>query len=202
MNNLNDVCIKLLARFIAYFVVLTIASSVILWLLCRYGFGVILNSDNGIVDWLEVLWLCLSSLFLFLASRRAGAYNKLFGIIWLLPLTGAMREGDAWFDLIFHGAWIIPAAVIALVVAYKIFRSPPGLGSKCLSFVQTHQAALLGVGFFIVVVFAQLSGKQAVWHVLLGDNYERNAGRFVEEWLEFLGYIIIVIGSLECFLCE
>lgn len=58
----------------------------------------------------------------------------------------------------------------------------------------------LGVGFFIIVVFAQLCGQQSMWKVILEQHYQRNIGRFLEEILEFLGYIILITGSIECYL--
>jgi hypothetical protein len=199
MNDLKNMQIKTLSRFLLYFAVFTIILVLLSLLLCRYGYGTGLRED-GIIEWFEFLWLCISSLFLFLAARRTNEYASLFSVLWIIPLIAGIRELDAVFDSIFHGAWVIPAAAISMVVFYRIFKSFGQIKIEALRFTQTQQVVFLGIGFFIVVVFSRVCGEQAVWNSLLGEHYIRKVGRFIEEYLEFFGYVIIIIGSLECYL--
>ncbi|MBN2269635.1 MAG: hypothetical protein JXN61_03420 [Sedimentisphaerales bacterium] len=143
----------------------------------------------------------LSSLFLFLAARKSVQYSRLYAVLWLLPLAAATRELDAVFDeILFHGAWAIPAWFILLVCLYRTFKSRSILKSEILEFAQTQQAVFLGLGFFIVAVFAQTFGQQAVMRAVFQEYYMRSIGGFIEEIIEFLGYVILVIGSFECYL--
>jgi len=188
-----------IVRFPLYFLGVALLTGAAVLALKFFGFEIVMK-ENGVVEWLEVLWLLLSSLFLFLAARRSIEYSGLFSVLWLLPVIAAIRELDGIFDKIFHGAWIIPAMFIAAIVFYRIFRSFNILKLQSLSFINTQQVVFLGVGFFIVVIFAQISGEQCVMRAVLQEHYHRYVGRFVEEFIEFLGYIILVIGSLECYI--
>jgi hypothetical protein len=191
---------KTLVRFSLYLLGCSLLTGTAMLLLYWFGYRVVLKED-GPVEWLEALWLLLSSLFLFLAARKSGKYARLFSVLWLLPLAAAVRELDAVFDrIVFHGAWFIPAAFILSVAFYRAFKSRSILKSEILEFVQTQQAVFLGLGFFIVVAFAQICGQQAVMRAVFQSNYIRSIGGFVEEIIEFLGYIILVVGSLECYL--
>jgi hypothetical protein len=198
MDDLKDMQIKAFVRFSLYFAIFSIVLIVMLRLLCRFGFTAIIKED-GILEWLEFLWLLLSSLFIFFAARRTTRYSSLFAVLWLVPLIAGARELDAEFDRLFHGAWVIPAGFLALLVLNRISKCYSSLKAELLRFIQSQQMVFLSLGFFIVVVFAQVSGRQAVWHTLLGEHYVRDVGRFVEEYLEFLGYIIILVGSIECY---
>ena len=201
MHESKNAQIKTFKRFLIYFLAFAITLVIISRLLCRYGFDSVIKED-GIVEWFEFLWCCLSGLFLFRAAHRTTDYASLFGVLWLLPIIAAVRELDHVFDLIFHGAWVVPAAIIALVALYRTFKSHGSIKIQVLRFLQTQPMILLGIGFFIICVFAQVSGQQVLWKAILGKHYVRNIGRFVEEFTEFLGYIILVIGSLECYLQE
>jgi hypothetical protein len=192
---------KNLVRFSAYFAGSALFVAFAMLLLYYFGYEVIMK-ENGIVEWCEVLWLLLSSLFLFLAARKSDNYSRVFAVLWLLPLIAAVRELDGISDkLLFHGAWAIPAAIIAGLIFRRISRSYNVLKPELVNFMQTQQAVFLGIGFFVVVIFAQLCGKQVVLKAIFHDDYQREIGRFLEEIMEFLGFIILVIGSIDCYLC-
>jgi hypothetical protein len=199
MNGSKNIQTATLIRFSVYFTSFAVILFVILKMLSRYGLDLVLE-ENGIIEWLEFLWLILSSLFLFLAARRTNEYPVLYPILSLLPLIAGIRELDGPLDKIFHGAWMVPATILELTVLYRIIRSFGQFKAEALRFTQTQRMVFLGIGLFIVVVFAQLSGQQVVWLAILGEHYVRSVGRFVEELLEFLGYIILLIGTIECYI--
>lgn len=192
---------KTLVRFSAYFGLSALVVAFSMLLLYLFGYDVIMR-ENGIIEWCEVLWLSLSSLFLFLAARKSDDYSRVFSVLWLLPLIAAFRELDGISDkLFFHGSWAVPAAIIAGIIFRRVSRSYNVLMPELLNFMQTQQAVFIGIGFFVVVIFAQLCGKQIVLKAIFHDAYQREVGRFLEEIMEFLGFIILDIGSIECYLC-
>jgi len=199
MNRLKNIHLATLIRFLCYFSTFAVIFVVFLRVLCLCGSHMVLK-ENCIIEWIEFFWLFLISVFLFGAARRTTEYSALFSILAFLPLIAGTRELDGVFDKVFKGAWVIPASAIAMVVLYRIFKSFGQLKAEILRFVQTQQMVFLGIGFFIVVIFSQLMGRQIVWRLILCEHYVRNVGRFVEEILEFLGYVILVIGSIECYL--
>lgn len=191
---------KTLARFLLYFLGFSLLSGAVTLLLRWFGYGMVLK-ENGPVEWLEALWCSLCSLFLFLASRKSAQYARLFAVLWLLPLVATVRELDRVFDeMFFHGAWAVPAILIVLLAYYKASRYRNTVKLEFVAFMQTQQAVFFGLGFFIVTVFAQSFGQQAVMQAVFQEHYVRSIGRFIEEVIEFLGYIILVVGSLECYL--
>ena len=191
---------KTLVRFLLYLGGCSFIGGVAVLLLYWFGYDVVLK-ENGPIEWMEVVWLLLCSLFLFLASRNSNQYTRLFGVLWLLPLVAAVRELDRVFDeIFFHGSWFVPAVFIVLLVFYRISKSGGILKTEFIGFVQTQQAVFLGLGFFSVVVFAQIFGQQVVMRAVFREYYMRSIGGFIEEVIEFLGYIILLIGSLECYL--
>lgn len=185
-----------LIRFSLYFVVFTIILFVLLQILICTEFKVL--EENNILEWTEFLLLIISTLFLFLASRRTQEFPLLYTILAFLPVVAAIRELDAVFDGIFHGAWVMPATVVYMIILYKIVRWFNPLKDEVLRFAQTQQIVFLGIGFFVVVIVAQLSGQQIVWRAALGQNYLRVAKVLAEELAEFIGYSILVVGSIEC----
>lgn len=191
---------KILVRFSLYLGGCSLAAGAAVLLLYFFGYPAVLR-ENGPIEWLEAAWLLLSSLFLFLASRNSAQFARFFSVLWLLPLVGAIREMDRVFDeVFFHGAWFVPAVFIIVVLSYRISKSGGGLKTEFICFVQTQQAVFLGLGFFSVVVFAQIFGQQALMRAVFQEYYVRSIGGFIEEVIEFLGYIMLVIGSLECYL--
>jgi len=191
---------KTLFRFLLYFAAFSLLSSVVGLLLRWFGYSTILR-ENGPVEWLEALWCLLCSLFLFLASRKSAQYARLFAVLCLLPLVAATRELDRAFDkALFQGAWAVPACFIVLLACYKAYRCRNTIKLEFVEFMQTQQAVFFGLGFFITVIFAQVFGQQAIMRAVFQQHYIRSIGGFIEEVFEFLGYIILVAGSLECYL--
>ena len=187
-------------RFALYSVGCSLVAAIATLLLSRFGYRIVLE-ENGPIEWIEVVWLLLSSLFLLLGACNSTQYPRLFAVLWLLPLVAAVRELDGLFDdIFFHGSWFVPAVFIMILACYRASKSPGNLKSEFFEFVQTQQAVFLGLGFFSVVVFAQIFGRQVVMRAVFQEYYVRSIGRFIEEVIEFLGYIILVIGSLECYL--
>lgn len=200
MNDLKNAQTKTFVRLLLYFVSLTIVLYVISQLFSCFELEDLLK-ENATIEWLECLWLSISGLFLFLAARKTTNFPKLFAVLWLLPLIAICRELDGELDkMLFHGSWVIPAAILASLLFYRISKSFGTIKAESLHFVQTQQIIWLGMGFFIVTVFAQICGQQSMWKVVLEENYRRDVGRFLEEILEFLGYIILAVGSIECYL--
>jgi hypothetical protein len=193
--------IRTLIRFTLYFFSFALLTSAAMLSLSHFGYSIVMK-ENNIIEWLEAVWLLLSSLFLILAACRSVEYKEFFSVLWLLPLIAAARELDGEFDRFFHGAWIIPAMFITALVFYRTFNSFYIFKKETLNFIHTQQAVFLFIGFFVVVIFAQICGQQSVMRAVLQEHYQRCIGRFMEEIMEFLGYILIVIGSIECFINE
>src|SRR5210317_666394 len=100
---------KTLVRFSLYLIGCSLVAVIATLLLRCFGYQIILK-ENGPIEWVEFLWLMLTGLFLFLASRNSTRFAGLFAVLWLFPLLAGVRELDRVFDKnIFDGSWVIPA---------------------------------------------------------------------------------------------
>jgi hypothetical protein len=48
------------------------------------------------------------------------------------------------------------------------------------------------------MVFARLFGQKVLWKTMMGENYVRLTVRAIEESCELVGYLLILIGAIEC----
>jgi hypothetical protein len=199
MNNIQKNQVATFIRFLLYFFSFALVIFCILRLLILSGFQILLK-DNNIIEWAEFCWLALSSSFLLMAARKSIEFSNLYAILGLFPILAGIRELDAVLDQIFHGAWAVPAGALYLLIIYRIYKKIQQLKGETLRFVHTPQIVFIGIGLFTVVFLAQFLGQKIIWQALLGPHYVRIAGRFIEEILEFFGYILLLVGSIECYL--
>ena len=52
-------------------------------------------------------------------------------------------------------------------------------------------------GAIIEFVFAQMIGHEPLWRALAGDGYQRIVKVAIEEFIELIGYLLWLIGSIE-----
>ncbi len=57
--------------------------------------------------------------------------------------------------------------------------------------------ALLFAGAVILFGFVQFVGHEPLWQSILGDSYVRVAKLAIEEFIELIGYLFWLIGSIE-----
>ncbi|GAA3911720.1 hypothetical protein [Luteimonas lutimaris] len=109
-----------------------------------------------------------------------------------------VRELDAVFDvLLFHGAWVVPAGLLAVGCCLYALRDWRGALSSLARFVQSRQGAVLTLGLVVVVAYSRLFGVSAIWQGLLGDQYLRVFKNAAEESIELLGYTCIAAAALS-----
>lgn len=114
-------------------------------------------------------------------------------------LFGFIREIDAVFDTIKHGAWIYPATCVLIAVLIYSYFHRESLVKQIVSFINTKPYYFLFIGFSILFVFSRVFGCGALWRVLLDQHYQKVLKTMVEEGLEFLGYFFMLYGSLTFF---
>lgn len=107
-------------------------------------------------------------------------------------------ELDYFLDryLIDNLGQVLIAVVAALVISYTYLQQrrfriawgriwpSPGL-------------ALLFAGALILFAFVRLIGHEALWMSILGEDYRRIVKLAVEEFIELIGYLFWLIGTIE-----
>lgn len=191
---------KVFARFIIY--TLTVfAIAVSLPVVIEYG-DFIVFSENGPLEWIQLILIFISASLLLCDSRlRICEFKELFCVIAFLQLFAAAREMDLIFDRFIPViGWKLPATVCVLVIVLIYLKNKSIFLSQLERFIQTRSFALLWCGFIVAVPYSQLVGHGKFLELLMGDDYMRDYKRVIEELGELLGYLLIMVGSLEAVL--
>lgn len=202
--NNNKTAKNVLSRFIIYTLVVFGFTSSLPFIIGQGDGDFIIFYENGPIEWLQFILLSLS-VFIFLRAVRSKEYNsrELFSILSLTTAIAMIRELDLILDkYIPVFGWKLPAifCVAAAIVIYLQRKNQ--LTVQIDTFIRTRSFSLLWCGFILAVPFAQLVGHGAFLQVLMGDDYVRDYKKVIEELGEMLGYLLILVGSLESVLQE
>ncbi|MEZ9127000.1 hypothetical protein CWO33_22650 [Vibrio splendidus] len=161
---------------------------------------VLLNGNVGEVSATEMLQQLLlivtSGSFAYLArekcevKRAALLISAFFAVLFI-------REMDFWFDKIVHGAWVVPALLVAgSAIFYAIKNGKRTIDQLALILASPHMN-LLVTGVMLLLVFSRLFGMGSFWHNVMGDDYVRVVKNIAEEGTELLAYCLIAFASLK-----
>nr|WP_241902039.1 hypothetical protein [Vibrio lentus] len=108
-----------------------------------------------------------------------------------------IREMDFWFDKITHGAWFVPAALVAgSAIFYAVKNGKRTIYQLTFILASPHMNLLL-TGLMLLLVFSRLFGMGSFWHNVMGDDYVRAVKNIAEEGTELLAYCLIAFASLK-----
>ena len=186
---------SILAGFTEFILAALIAASVVG---CIY-FDVTVHQnivENSFVEFSqEALLLATTAIFTMqaIAKRQGGLWlvAGFFGCLFL-------RELDAYFDMIVHGAW----KYFALVVIAFVFWQAWHLGKEntigsLAAFMKTRAFIFIFIGLLIVLVYSRLFGMGELWKAIMGDNFNRTVKNVVEEGSELWGYALVFLGTVK-----
>ncbi|WP_060981569.1 hypothetical protein [Vibrio splendidus] len=161
---------------------------------------VLLNGNVGeisVTEMLQQLLLIIASgSFAYLAREKrevkhaAMLISAFFSVMFI-------REMDFWFDKIVHGAWVVPALLVAgSAIFYAIKNGKRTIDQLALILASPHMN-LLVTGVMLLLVFSRLFGMGSFWHNVMGDDYVRAVKNIAEEGTELLAYCLIAFASLK-----
>ncbi|UOE82543.1 hypothetical protein LTQ03_17615 [Vibrio splendidus] len=161
---------------------------------------VLLNGNVGEISATEMLQQLLlivtSGSFAYLAREKrevklaALLISAFFAVLFI-------REMDFWFDKIVHGAWVVPALLVAgSAIFYAIKNGKRTIDQLALILASPHMN-LLVTGVMLLLVFSRLFGMGSFWHNVMGDDYVRVVKNIAEEGTELLAYCLIAFASLK-----
>lgn len=149
-------------------------------------------------DLQETLLLFSSIIFIYLAKKKNARGLLLvagfFACMWI-------REWDAVFDDIFHGAWKYIA--IPTAIGFMLWALREGLQKvwdDLAEFMRSKSYDIIVAGLIIVLVVSRLLGNRAVWMLMSGPDFKYVFKTFIEEGVELLGYMVIFAGSVKYYL--
>ncbi|MGM9583300.1 MAG: hypothetical protein ACI3WU_06255 [Phascolarctobacterium sp.] len=198
INSVKPILIEILKFF---FIALCMAFSVVVVVLITSMDINALGSipEDSLTERTQEALLAVSILLFAYRMRQAKAQG-----LWLVVgLLGCMliREWDAVFDQLFHGAWKFFALPLALLCTYLALKN--GLKEACQDiqdYFDTTSYKMLFAGLLVVLVVSRVVGMRLMVHIISGPHFHQSIKSFLEEGTELLGYIIIFSSSLcYCF---
>lgn len=153
--------------------------------------------ENSVTEMLQQFLLIVSSgAFAYLAKKRpevkhaAMLISAFFAVMFI-------RELDYWFDMIVHGAWVVPALLVAgSAIFYAIKNGKRTIDQLALILASPHMNMLI-TGVMLLLVFSRLFGMGSFWHGVMGEHYISNVKTIAEEGTELLAYCLIAFASLK-----
>ena len=152
--------------------------------------------ENSFVEFgQEALLFATTALFCMqaIAKRQGG--------LWLVAgFFGCMfiRELDAYFDMIVHGAWKYFALALMVFVLFKAWRlGKENTIASLATFMKTRSFVFIFIGLLIVLVYSRLFGMGELWHTIMPKHFNRTVKNVVEEGSELWGYALVFWGAVK-----
>lgn len=186
------------------FIIKKFLSFILSGLVCAFVLSLILLDlhffrgipEQSFVEFGQATLLLITSLtYMYLA------YRKNANGLWLVAgffLCMFIREQDAYFDLIFHGAWAyvaIPCAIIFVCIACR--KGEDNAIYTLANFMGSSSFTMLANGLLIVLVFSRIMGLKPLWKIVMGKHFIYSVKTVAEEGTELFGYAFIFVATMN-----
>lgn len=193
MKNLLRLTLELAGRFVPLAVACAVPALLVLLDVAVFKFCC---NEAGIVEPVQAVCLLLIAVLLSFAAVRFPGCRGGFLLAAGFFLTLCVRENDKWFDLVRHGCWIYPAALVTVVFCALAARSRQTIWPGLLRIARGELSPILAIGFFITVGFSRMFGMKPIWREAVGLDDYRVAKHVAEEGCELLGYAIMLTWAI------
>lgn len=158
--------------------------------------------EYGIFESAQSVILFLISLSFGIQAWRNEEYRPILFSLSMLALAALIREQDAYFDHLLPSigwawCWIFPIAGL-----FSLIRSRKTVGPAMQAFLLSNSFHMMVAALVIIIPVAQCLGHRSFLADLLGnDQIDASlVRRILEEPTELLGYIQILLASIESFI--
>ena len=183
-------------RLVIYLVITSLCAACVCELVLRLGPRPVLK-ENSLIEWVQIGVLALTALVLIAQATRADSRAVLLYCLGGAAVLAILRECDALLeDLLFDRAHTVLAAPVAIALLAYAWRMRARVWPEMREYVSRPGFALMLIGVFIVIAWAQVLGQRVVWKLFEPKDLSA-AKRFMEEGLEFFGYQFVFFGALE-----
>ncbi|OBU40594.1 hypothetical protein AYY26_21165 [Photobacterium phosphoreum] len=193
-SNINTIISKIMS-FLFILIILTTPIAII-------GYDVIFLKnnipENSLTEYSQTfLLLGTTAAFTYLGYTKK-LYDRTAFLIASFFICLLIRELDLFFDqLIFHGFWVYPALSIAISAIIYANQQREKTITALVEVMTNSYFPILCLGLGITLVYSRLIGMGAMWHQILGDDFQRIVKNIAEESSELLGYTIIFYASVN-----
>ena len=196
-------------RYLLYFLLIALVTWLLTQLEVSYpgslrlqvftGPGDVLGtSEYSPLEIVQPLILLICGLFMGWVALHLPAQRPLAIGFGGLALTFMIRELDYFLDrYVADNFWQLLIAIIAALVIVYTYRHRRRVTIALARVWPSPGLALLFAGAAILFAFVRLVGHEPLWQSLLGDDYRRVVKLAVEEFIELIGYLLWLVGSIE-----
>lgn len=190
-----NIIISKLINFIILAIILTIPIAVI-------DYDVLYLKDNvpehSLTEYTQELLLFICTMVFFYLGLTKIIYQRCAFLIAGFFACMLIRELDLFFDQwVFHGFWVYPAAVIAIMALIYAGQQPKKTLSALAEFMSNSYFPILCLGLGITLVYSRLFGMGDMWQMILGNDYHRIVKNIAEESSELLGYCLMFYATIN-----
>ena len=156
------------------------------------------TSEFSAVEIIQLLILLTCGLLMGWVARHSHTQRPLAFLFGGLALVFMIRELHYFFDqYIIDNLWQVLAGIVgALLIAY-CFRHLKRLNIALARIWPSPGLTLIFAGAVILFAYSMLVGHEPLWQAMLGDAYARIVKIAVEEFIELIGYLLWLIGTIE-----
>ncbi|WP_372753591.1 hypothetical protein [Labilibaculum sp.] len=159
--------------------------------------------EGSLTEYMQEFYLLLTSLIFLLAGFTSKSHKAISYLMGGGALVALVRELDAYFDLIYHGAWFPVAMLLLVLTVILVIRKKTQIWENLEEFFTTPAFGTFIAGFLMVFVFSRLFGTKKVWMALFEvdqlEGMQRWVKNAVEEGSELFGYTLLFIAAVEFF---
>ena len=156
------------------------------------------TSEFSPIEIMQPMILAICGMLLAWVARYCPSQRPIAFPFGGLALAFLIRECDYFLDeYIIDNLWqALVGVALAFVIAYT-YRARKRLRIAWFRIWPSPGIALWFAGATILFVFVQFVGQESLWTSILGDGYQRIAKLAVEEFIELIGYLLWLIGTIE-----
>lgn len=181
------------ARFMAVAVIAAIAAFIIKIEMLQLSGNL---GENSLVEYTQELFLFFTSALFFAVAVKQPAQKGLAVLVSAFFMVLLIRELDGLLDMVWHGFWKFPAAVVAVLgMAYARKHLTATLAPLSRYSEHASFGLMLG-GLATLLVFSRLFGMGEIWQTAMQENYMREVKNLAEEGVELLGYSLILAAAI------
>ncbi|MFM2587101.1 hypothetical protein [Vibrio sp. TBV020] len=160
--------------------------------LLHHGLG-----ETSATELAQLMMLAVTSLSFFHLVRTKSSVTYAAALVSGFFMVMFIREMDVWFDMIAHGAWVVPALTITFAACYFAFSGGKKTIDQMALLLNTRYMPVLITSAVLLLVFTRLYGMGSFWHSVMGDHYIRDVKNLSEEATELMAYSIIAFAAVK-----
>ncbi len=156
------------------------------------------TSEYSPIELMQPIILAVCGLLYAWVARHCPSQRPVAFMFGALALVFIIRELDYFLDRwIADNFWQAAFAVTAALIITYTYRHWRRFRIAWLRVWPSPGIALLFAGACIHFAFVRFVGHEPLWVAILGDGYQRVIKLALEEFIELMGYVLWLIGTIE-----